>query len=170
MKAVKHKSPYNTIKGVIWRQWNTSYHITSKSLFHHLHQLSLDFGGGFWTKWSWLCQEGRNQNCTLPLVLPQHQSRAQPPAAPRSSHRSLCHWRPALHRDKQCTQHPKADVYISQQFRGALLPHLNHRSLSTQYITIYNITLLPSVNTLTAPGMFCGAKYSHHTFTPIIKH
>ena len=34
----------------------------------------------------------------------------------------------------------------------------------------YNITLLPSVNTLIARGMVCGAKYSHHTFTPIIKH
>ena len=34
----------------------------------------------------------------------------------------------------------------------------------------YNITLLPSVNTLIARGMFCGAKYTHHTFTPIIKH
>ena len=34
----------------------------------------------------------------------------------------------------------------------------------------YNITLLPSVNTLIARGIFCGAKYTHHTFTPIIKH
>ena len=34
----------------------------------------------------------------------------------------------------------------------------------------YNKTLLPSVNTLIARGMFCGAKYTHHTFTPIIKH
>ena len=33
-----------------------------------------------------------------------------------------------------------------------------------------NITLLPSVNTLIARGMFCGAKYTHHTFNPIIKH
>ena len=34
----------------------------------------------------------------------------------------------------------------------------------------YNRTLLPSVNTLIAQGMFSGAKYAHHTFTPIIKH
>ena len=34
----------------------------------------------------------------------------------------------------------------------------------------YNISLLPSVNTLIARGMFCGAKYTHHTFTPVIKH
>ena len=34
----------------------------------------------------------------------------------------------------------------------------------------YNTTLLPSFNTLTAQGMFCGAKYTHHTFTPIVKH
>ena len=32
------------------------------------------------------------------------------------------------------------------------------------------ISLLPSVNTLIARGMFCGAKYTHHTFTPVIKH
>ena len=32
----------------------------------------------------------------------------------------------------------------------------------------YNITLLPSVNII-AQGMFCGSKYTHHTFTPIIK-
>ena len=38
------------------------------------------------------------------------------------------------------------------------------------YAIQYNITLLPSVNTLIARGMFCGAKYTHHTFTPIIKH
>ena len=41
----------------------------------------------------------------------------------------------------------------------------------TVYVNIqYNITLLPSVNTLIARGMFCGAKYTHHTVTPIIKH
>ena len=34
----------------------------------------------------------------------------------------------------------------------------------------YNTTLLPSINTLIARGMFCGSKYTHHTFTPIIKH
>ena len=33
----------------------------------------------------------------------------------------------------------------------------------------YNITLLPSVNTI-ARGMFCGAKYTHLTFTPVLKH
>ena len=32
----------------------------------------------------------------------------------------------------------------------------------------YNTTLLPNVNTI-ALGMLCGAKYTHHTFTPIIK-
>ena len=34
----------------------------------------------------------------------------------------------------------------------------------------YNITLLPSVYTMIARAVFCGAKYTHHTFTPIIKH
>ena len=38
------------------------------------------------------------------------------------------------------------------------------------YDTIqYNTTLLPIVNTV-ARGMFCGPKYTHHTFTPIMKH
>ena len=48
------------------------------------------------------------------------------------------------------------------------------QSAGSKYNTKYNIqdnkTLLPSVNTLTARRMFCGAKYSHHIFTPIIKH
>jgi len=33
----------------------------------------------------------------------------------------------------------------------------------------YSTTLLPSV-TIIARGMFCGARYTHHTFTPVIKH
>ena len=37
-------------------------------------------------------------------------------------------------------------------------------------LRVYNTSLLPSVNTLIARGMFCGAKYTHHTFTPILKH
>ena len=41
-------------------------------------------------------------------------------------------------------------------------------NITLQYNTVYNTTLLPSVNTLIA--LFCGAKYTHHTFTPIIKH
>ena len=34
----------------------------------------------------------------------------------------------------------------------------------------YNKTLLPSVNILIARGMFCSAKCTHHTITPIINH
>ena len=34
----------------------------------------------------------------------------------------------------------------------------------------YKITLLPSVTTLIARGMFRGTKYTHHVFTPFIKH
>ena len=43
-------------------------------------------------------------------------------------------------------------------------------SLYTLYLLFYNTTLLPSVNTLIARGMFCDARYTHHTLTPIIKH
>ena len=56
---------------------------------------------------------------------------------------------------------------IPSCFRGHRFPWTNGPALLTIQ---YNITLLPSVNTLTARGMFCGAKYTHHTFTPIIKH
>ena len=52
-------------------------------------------------------------------------------------------------------------------------PWYNHNDwlgIKHQLAIQYNITLLPSVNTLIARGMFCGAKYAHHTFTPIIKH
>ena len=48
----------------------------------------------------------------------------------------------------------------------------NHRMLTHtagQDTVQHSTTLWPSVNT-TAQGMFCGAKYTHHTFTPIIKH
>ena len=48
---------------------------------------------------------------------------------------------------------------------GELNPY-EYRMLGTLQ---YNITLLPSVNTI-ALGMFCGAKYTHHTLTPVIKH
>ena len=36
----------------------------------------------------------------------------------------------------------------------------------------HNITLLPSVSTIAQAwqGMFCGAKHTHHTATPNIKH
>ena len=37
-------------------------------------------------------------------------------------------------------------------------------------MTPYNTSVLPSVSTQIARGMFCGVKYTHHTFTPIIKH
>ena len=60
-------------------------------------------------------------------------------------------------------------TYISVNSSGVHFCHTFITGLYL-YITIYNITLLPSFNTLTAPGMFCGAKYTHHTFTPIIKH
>ena len=46
----------------------------------------------------------------------------------------------------------------------------NRVSIEPFVVIIYNITLLPSVNTLIARGIICGAKYIHHTFTPIIKH
>ena len=46
-------------------------------------------------------------------------------------------------------------------------PPLNYVS-GPVYIYIYT-TLLPSVNTI-ALEMFCGAKYTRHTFTPVTEH
>ena len=46
------------------------------------------------------------------------------------------------------------------------------RNVPNQVVMKYNFnftTLLPSLNTV-AQGMFCDARYTHHTFTPIIKH
>jgi len=48
--------------------------------------------------------------------------------------------------------------------------HQNPGRIKTFLLIQYNITLLPSVSTLIARGLFCGAKYTHHTFIPIIKH
>ena len=66
-----------------------------------------------------------------------------------------------------------AYLAYAKQFQELCLKH-NELSLSEWVYCVqiiqYNITLLPSVNTLIARGMFCGAKYTHHTFTPIIKH
>ena len=48
------------------------------------------------------------------------------------------------------------------------VPGLDH--MTSSYNTVrYNTSLLPSVSTI-ALGMFCGARYAHHTFTLIIKH
>ena len=38
---------------------------------------------------------------------------------------------------------------------------------ATLYSFFYSTTLLPNVSVI-AQGLFCGAEYTHHTFTPII--
>ena len=42
------------------------------------------------------------------------------------------------------------------------------RDVYDTYAMQYNTTVLLSVNTI-ALGMFCGAKYTHHTFMPTTK-
>ena len=71
--------------------------------------------------------------------------------------------------------HTNAKLYTKvlmlkkKQNKTTKLMFKTNSSCYSEYNTIY-ITLLPTVNTLIARGMFCGAKYTHHTFTPIIKH
>ena len=43
----------------------------------------------------------------------------------------------------------------------------NNGSIYDRFCSTFNATSLPSAN-VTAQGMFCGAKYTHHTFTLII--
>ena len=45
--------------------------------------------------------------------------------------------------------------------------------MTPNLISIHNLWLFSVKNTTLLPGvtrMFCGAKYTHHTFTPFIKH
>ena len=58
-------------------------------------------------------------------------------------------------------------IYISRSISHDRLR--GHETIIQLYNTTYNTPLLPSVNTI-ALGMFCGAKFTHHTLTPIIKH
>ena len=71
-------------------------------------------------------------------------------------------------------QPPKASFPIgfrlTEESKRVLKLTYTHTSRHTSNSTTYNATLLPSVNTLIVRGLFCGAKYTHHTFTPIIKH
>ena len=63
-------------------------------------------------------------------------------------------------------RHPKINVLPVQKIGLKLLPGVsNYHHLHLQY----NATLLPGVNTV-ALGMFYGASYTHHTFTPVIEH
>ena len=70
-------------------------------------------------------------------------------------------------RDKVTKQHPQTATF---EEKGEPKRIRNGVPLLTSLTIQYNTTLLLSVNTLIARGMFCGAKYTHHTFTPIIKH
>ena len=62
---------------------------------------------------------------------------------------------------------------IHAKLEGEKKKKKKRHALGANYIhkkqTKNNTTLLPSVNTV-ALGMFCGAKYTHHTFTPVVKH
>ena len=58
--------------------------------------------------------------------------------------------------------------FCSQTLLGlTIVQEVFHRHRRSTTVA-HNTTLLPSVNTF-GRGMFCGAKYTHHTFSPIIK-
>ena len=77
---------------------------------------------------------------------------------------------PPRHGPAVMSSYCMTDEFLVIVYHSIILHSPGLQFLACIYNTIYNITLLPSVNTLIAQGMFCGAKYTHHTFTPIIKH
>ena len=90
-----------------------------------------------------------------------------------------CHkWQTVLpYSNSVHTQHCEdSDTFSAWLEMGYLSVSITHGTLTwttgsfTCICDLFACTLLPSVNTLIAWGMFCGAKYTHHTFTPIIKH
>ena len=68
------------------------------------------------------------------------------------------------------SKYPKCDLHLKIPQMRLKTDFVGEGHIFYFKFTIqYNITLLPSVNTMIARGMFCGAKYTHHTFIPIIK-
>ena len=56
------------------------------------------------------------------------------------------------------------------RFKITLLSHQRYNKINNEINRDqYNITLLPNVSTV-ALGMFCDARFTHHTLTPSIKH
>ena len=65
----------------------------------------------------------------------------------------------------RCVSRPS---FCCQTLLGlTVLQEVFHRHRRSTTVA-HNTTLLPRVNTF-GRGMFCGAKYTHHTFSPIIK-
>ena len=94
-------------------------------------------------------------------------------------HKRLAYCPPSVNYiGQQVTRSKKRLGYASKKLwlerLDEMLPYAPHSALLSLifdlgYLGNTTQTLLPSVNTI-ARGMFCGAKYTHHTFTPIIKH
>ena len=67
---------------------------------------------------------------------------------------------------------PVASLELKKDSTYPLKQNYTHHLQSTKdtaYEHPDSTTLLPTVNTI-AWGIFCGAKYTHHTFIPIMKH
>ena len=88
------------------------------------------------------------------------------------SYRKRFSFQPVLHGDRATQSHSFHPLTIHSSIHLQTHSHSTDHSLIPQARAIiqYNTTLLPGFSTLTARGMFCGAKYIHHTFIPIIKH
>ena len=73
-----------------------------------------------------------------------------------------------------CSQRQLCCVAVCPESERMLLSGTDGISLASSSSTVQisvtkTTTLLPSVHTI-ALGLFCGARYTHHIFTPIIKH
>ena len=68
-----------------------------------------------------------------------------------------------------CQHHLRHSLSCFYYLSRAMFRMYGCRERNWMYFFFYNTTLLPRVS-ITALGMFCGAKHTHHTFTSIIKH
>ena len=72
---------------------------------------------------------------------------------------------PSRRKEKKKEFHSRSE----KEYHPLMLNDAHKYFNSTNAKKQYNTTLLPGVNPF-ALRMFCGAKYTRHTFTPIIKH
>ena len=114
--------------------------------------------------WNGYRNKSQHRKSTLEKkILPPFQQGFEP-ATFQSRVRRSNHWAipaPRISRKPNCIY-----LYEHTHHRAS---HLEMSPKLSQFVFFYNTSLLPSVSTNTL-GMCCGAKYTHYTFTPVIKH